>query len=121
MWRHAGMLPASPKNSNNVAEYLGLNAALDWLIANGLTGQPVLVKGDSQLVINQCLGKWQIKGGLYAEYARAACAKLPRFPSIRLEWIRRSENALADKLSKSHLWHAGIKFRIQPDDSTRED
>jgi ribonuclease HI len=114
-------VPASPTNSNHVAEYLGLNAALDWLMANGLTDQPILVKGDSQLVINQCLGKWQIKGGLYAEYARAACAKLPRFPSIRLEWIRRSENALADKLSKSHLWHAGIKFRIQPDDSTRED
>jgi ribonuclease HI len=121
VWRHAGTLPASPKNSNNVAEYLGLNAALDWLIANGLTGQPVLVKGDSQLVINQCLGKWQIKGGLYAEHARAACAKLPSFPSIRLRWISRSENALADKLSKSHLRHAGIEFRIQPDDSTRED
>ena len=57
-------------------------------------------------MINQCLGKWQIKGGciggLYAEYARAACAKLPSFPSIRLKWISRSENALADKLSKSH-------------------
>jgi ribonuclease HI len=93
-----------------------LNAALDWFIAKGLTDQPILVKGDAQLVINQCLGKWQIHGGLYAEYARAACAKVPRFSSIRLKWIRRSENGLADQLSKSHLRHAGIEFRIQPDD-----
>lgn len=121
VWRHAGMLPASPTNSNNVAEYLGLNAALDWFMANGLTDQPILVRGDSQLVINQCLGKWQIHGGLYTEYARAARAKLPRFPSIRLKWISRSENALADKLSKSHLLRAGIRFRIQPEDSTIED
>src|SRR6185369_4693422 len=58
VWRHAGMLPASPANSNNVAEYLALNAALDWFLTNGLTDRPILIKGDSQLVINQCSGKW---------------------------------------------------------------
>ena len=118
VWRHAGMLPASPTNSNNVAEYLALNAALDWFLTNGLTDGPILIKGDSQLVINQCSGKWRIKGGLYAEYARAACAKLTSFRSIRLEWVNRKENALADELSKSHLRRAGIKFRIQPEDAS---
>jgi ribonuclease HI len=118
VWRHAGMLPASPTNSNNVAEYLALNTALDWFLTNGLTDRPILIKGDSQLVINQCSGKWKIKGGLYSEYARAACAKLTSFRSIRLEWVNRKENALADELSKSHLRRAGIKFRIQPEDAS---
>ena len=42
VWRHAGMLPASPTNSNNVAEYVALNAALDWLLTNGLSDQPIV-------------------------------------------------------------------------------
>jgi len=120
VWRHAGMLPASPANSNNVAEYLALNAALDWFLENGLTDQPILFRGDSQLVINQCSKKWKIKRGLYAEFATAACNKLTDFRSFRLEWINRKQNTLADELSKSHLRRTGIKFRLEPDSSSAD-
>jgi ribonuclease HI len=116
VWQHSGMMPASKATSCNVAEYLAFNAALDWFIANSLTKEPILIKGDSKLVIQQCFGRWRIKRGLYREYALEAKGKMLQFKALKGTWISRVYNSEADDLSKDHLRKAGIKFVIQPDD-----
>jgi ribonuclease HI len=115
VWQTSGMIPASPQTSNNVAEYLAFTAILDWFIERGLTSELILVKGDSNLVIQQCFGSWKIKGGFYAEYARAAREKVKKFRALHGTWIGREHNSIADELSKAELHKSGIEFRIQPE------
>ncbi len=49
--------------SNNVAEYSGLVALLEYLIQNDVHGN-ISVKLDSKLVVEQMAGKWKVKNGL---------------------------------------------------------
>jgi ribonuclease HI len=88
--------------SCNVAEYAGLAAALRHLIDAGLRNQPILILGDSQLVIKQMFGHWKIKGGCYADLARETKGLLTRFPNIRGQWVPRHRNAVADALSRAN-------------------
>lgn len=114
IWEKSGMIPASPQTSNNVAEYLAFNAILDWFIENGLTTTPILMKGDSNLVIQQCFGTWRIKQGFYVPLARQAREKVKKFRALTGTWISRDLNSIADELSKTELHSAGIEFKIQP-------
>ena len=94
---------AAPGNTNNVAEYLAINAALDWLLSQGFTNSPVEVYGDSKLVIEQCSGRWKVKKGAYAEVARATRPKIAQFRQIKWAWIPRERNTWADALSTRSL------------------
>jgi ribonuclease HI len=116
VFQRSGIIPASPAVSNNVAEYRGLLAILDWFIDQKLTAAPIEVFGDSQLVINQMFGKWRIRDGLYASMAREAFAKRKQFPNITGSWIPRRCNSVADDLSKAELRRAGVEFRVQPEE-----
>lgn len=113
--------------SNNVAEYSGFQSILVYLLDQGLNEEPIIVYGDSQLVIRQMFGggglkkKWQIRGGHYSQIAFRCRELLKRFPRIRGEWIPREENTLADELSKAQLVKAGVQFRIQPSSDGKED
>jgi len=49
--------------SNNVAEYSGLVALLEYLIQNDIECN-VSVKLDSKLVVEQMTGNWKVKNGL---------------------------------------------------------
>lgn len=100
--------------SNNLAEYSGFKAILDYLLASGLQLEPIEIFGDSNLVIQQMFGRWKIRSGYYVPVALACRKLLSQFPSIRGQWIPREENSIADELSKAQLVRAGVKFRIQP-------
>ena len=102
--------------SNNVAEYSGFKAILDYLIAHDLTKSQIIVYGDSKLVIEQMFGSWRIKFGYYVPIAKTCKAMIKQFPYLTGEWIPREENFLADELSKAQLKRAGVKFRIQKED-----
>jgi probable phosphoglycerate mutase len=83
--------------TNNVAEYHGLVAALQWAADRNLT--ELHVKGDSLLLIQQMLGKYRIKNeGLLPLYreARHLCARIGR---VTFEHIPRERNKNADRLS----------------------
>jgi ribonuclease HI len=104
------------ETSNNVAEYSGFLAILDWLLANGQQGADTIIHGDSKLVIEQMQGNWKMHGGFYVPIAKAAQAKLRMFKKQpKLKWIPREENDVADELSKAELIKAGVEFRIQPE------
>src|SRR5215211_493397 len=53
--------PFSKESSNNVAEYIGLIKALEWLFNNGYTKSTIRIQGDSQLIINQLCGKYRVR------------------------------------------------------------
>lgn len=84
--------------SNNVAEYQAFILGMQWCIDNGISDVDVF--GDSQLVINQMLGKYKIKNGLYAEKAREAISMIKNFNKITFTHILRNFNSQADELSK---------------------
>jgi probable phosphoglycerate mutase len=82
--------------TNNQAEYCGLIAGLRWVQAHG-TG-PVLVRMDSQLVIHQMQGRYQVHHPnmipLYREAEQLAVA----IGHVTFEYVPRSFNDEADKL-----------------------
>ena len=84
--------------SSNYAEYCACIKVLRWL--NERDFKKAYVSGDSKLVINQLLGIWKIKEGIYVSKAYEAKELLDKLNNVHMRWIRRSRNVEADKLSK---------------------
>ena len=83
--------------TNNVAEYRGLIAALQWAADRDL--KQLVVKGDSQLIIEQMRGNYKVKHeGLKPLYLRARMLVM-QIGDVRFEHVRREQNAEADRLS----------------------
>jgi ribonuclease HI len=83
--------------TNNVAEYRGLIAALEWAIANGL--QELAVKGDSLLIVEQMRGNYRVKNeGLIPLHQRARTL-VSKIGKVTFEHVRREQNKDADRLS----------------------
>lgn len=115
LFETSGYIAASPQTSNNVAEYRAFIAVLDWLAAENLFHDEIMVHGDSKLVIEQMFGKWKIHGGLYAGMAREAKAKRIKFSRMKGRWIPREQNTFCDGLSKSHLKRLGVELLFEPE------
>lgn len=97
------------QTSNNVGEYNGLIAILNYLKRRKLTTEEIVIYGDSNLVINQMFGTWKITGGIYMQFALKAKQLLTEFSNITGHWIPREANGMADNLSKLPLIKVGIK------------
>lgn len=83
-------------DTNNVAEYRGLIAGLEFLTANGHTGR-VEARLDSKLVVEQLSGRWKIKKDTMRILAvRARNAYPPQL--VTYVWVPRHQNAAADAL-----------------------
>lgn len=122
VWSASGYLAAAPETSNNVGEYLACGELLREIARRqcaGLRG-PVIIRGDSKLVIMQLQRKWRLHGGRYVPFywqARSEVATVQGQAggNVRLEWISRNLNSECDVLSKSELHRRGIVFRLQPE------
>jgi len=90
--------PKTPQATNNVAEYTGLIKALEWLVAHKTKG-PVIVRGDSDLIVRQVKGEYKVKSGLLAPLHAQVRELLEELPDLRLEWIQRERNVEADRLT----------------------
>jgi len=84
--------------TNNVAEWAALEHGLK---AAAMRHPGVLeIRGDSQLVINQLHGTWQVRAPHLAEYFLRCRKSLQQMGCPwRAMWIPREENTLADALS----------------------
>ncbi len=102
--------PFSEHSTNNVAEYVGAIRALEWLRAHGYRG-PVVLRGDSQLVIRQMTGEYEVR----TEHLKAYHDRLEQlareFAAVTWEWIPREQNQRADELSKQAIEDAGPDAR----------
>ncbi|MGQ0733278.1 MAG: reverse transcriptase-like protein [Acidobacteriota bacterium] len=83
--------------TNNVAEYRGLIAALEWAVAHGCS--TLHIKSDSLLVVQQMNGVYRVKHeGLLPLY-RQARHLIARIGHVTVEHVRRELNKDADRLS----------------------
>lgn len=90
-----------PHATNNEAEYTGLILGLQAAKEYGVT--KIEIEGDSQLVINQVLGAWQIKAPNLLQMKSKAAALYYTFPERLLRQVPRDLNQDADALSKEAL------------------
>ena len=83
--------------TNNQAEYEALVTGLR--LAKEVGAETLSIKSDSQLVIAQIKGDYEVKEPLLAQYAQTAKDLLEGF-NFNLERIPREENGRADALAK---------------------
>ncbi len=83
--------------TNNVAEYNGLLAALQWAVDHQ---QPrVHIRADSELLVKQMRGEYKVKNaGLQPLHARARLL-VGQLDQVKFEHVRREFNKEADRLS----------------------
>jgi ribonuclease HI len=93
----SGVIGSGAGMTNNVAEYSALKHAAEWVNQNGADDE-IVIKGDSQLVIHQMNGTWQIKSETSKKFV-PEIRRLLEDRKTRFIWIPREQNAEADLLS----------------------
>ena len=92
-----GVIGSGAGMTNNVAEYSALKRAAEWVSQNGGDDE-IVIKGDSQLVIHQMNGTWQIKSETSKKFV-PEIRRLLEGRKTRFIWIPREQNIEADLLS----------------------
>jgi ribonuclease HI len=106
--------PYSDRATNNVAEYSGAIQALERLRGLGYTG-PVDVYGDSQLVIRQMSGEYEVRADHLRSYHEWLTKLARTFSHVTWHWVPREENVRADALSQQAIAdHSVIAARHRP-------
>ena len=97
----AELMGALPHATNNVAEYSGLLAALEWCASHGVSAAHV--RSDSLLLVQQMRGVYKVKNeGLKPLYGQARLLA-HRIGLVTFEHIRRELNAEADALANKAM------------------
>ncbi len=101
--------------TNNVAEYNGLLAALQWALRHE---QPhVLIRADSELLVKQMRGEYKVKNpGLLPLVAKARLL-IGQLGRVEFEHVRREQNKDADRLSNVAMDEAEEALRTPPSSS----
>ncbi len=87
--------------TNNVAEYRGLLAALDWAKSHGC--HELHVRSDSLLLVEQMRGNYKVKNaGLQPLHAKARLLS-HAIGRVTFEHVGRSLNAHADRLANAAM------------------
>jgi probable phosphoglycerate mutase len=83
--------------TNNTAEYRGLELGLLLALEKGV--KSLKVEGDSNLVIQQIAGKWQVKNsGLKDVFVRVS-ALIQKFDTVLVRHVYREFNTRADAIT----------------------
>jgi ribonuclease HI len=89
------------RSTNNVAEYYGLIAALDYAQAHGI--RALRVESDSELLVRQMQGRYRVKSAELRPLFERARKMAQAFESFRIEHVYRERNAEADALANEAL------------------
>ena len=85
------------ETTNNVAEYTAVIRGLEE--AQKLGVRDVLLRSDSQLLINQLTGRYRVKASHLQPLHRRVLELIKRFDRVELEHVPRERNAAADALA----------------------
>ena len=102
--------PFSAHSTNNVAEYVGAIRALEKLRSMQYQGA-VVVEGDSELVIRQMKGEYQVRAEHLKAYHEWLQTLASSFAQVEFQWVPREENSVADALSKKAIEEAWADAR----------
>ena len=87
--------------TNNVAEYYGLIAAMDYAHAHGI--RAIRVVSDSELLVKQMRGLYRVKSADLQPLYERAQKMSAGFDSFRIEHVYREQNREADALANEAL------------------
>ena len=91
--------------TNNVAEYRGLLAALEWAARHHCRG--VHIRSDSLLLVQQMLGNYKVRNAGLAPLHADARRLVVEIGRVTFEHVRREANAHADRLANAAMDEAG--------------
>jgi len=87
--------------TNNVAEYYGLIAALDYAQSNHI--RALRIESDSELLVKQMRGQYKVKSADLKPLFERAKKMSQSFASFRIDHVYREQNAEADALANEAL------------------
>jgi ribonuclease HI len=87
--------------TNNVAEYYGLIAALDYAQSQGV--RALRIESDSELLVRQMLGHYKVKSADLRPLFERAKKIAQTFESFRIAHVYRERNAEADALANEAM------------------
>ena len=87
--------------TNNVAEYYGLIAALDYAQSNGV--RALRIESDSELLVQQMRGHYKVKSLDLRPLFERAKKMSQTFESFRIDHVYREQNSEADALANEAL------------------
>jgi ribonuclease HI len=93
------------QTTNNVAEYFGLIAALDYAQTNGI--RALRVESDSELMVKQMLGQYRVKSEELKPLFERAKKMSQGLESFRITHVYREQNSEADALANQALDETG--------------
>ena len=89
------------KGTNNVSEYMALIDGLQMAVEHNISN--LNIEGDSQLIINQMTGKYNVKAENLKPLYEEAKLLTENFDNINYKHIKREYNKEADKLANEAL------------------
>ena len=87
--------------TNNEAEYRALIAGLESALEKGYTD--VIAEGDSELVVRQVRGQYNVGAENLQPLYEEVRALVPKFDSFEIRHVKRSQNEGADDLANEAL------------------
>ncbi|HTH01678.1 MAG TPA: ribonuclease HI family protein [Vicinamibacterales bacterium] len=95
--------------TNNIAEYNGLLAALQWALDHDV--RRVHIRADSELLVRQMRGEYKVKNpGLQPLYVRARLL-VGQLEDVQFEHVKREFNKEADRLSNVAMDEAEARLK----------
>ena len=91
--------PFSSESTNNVAEYVALTRALEWLIQRNLLPERIEIRSDSQLVVNQLMGSYKVRAKRIIPLYSKVMQLKSEFHDLQIRWVPREKNREADMLT----------------------
>jgi len=88
-------------NTNNVAEYLGLIAALEYCVENKVDNVRIFL--DSLLVVQQVNMEYKVKSKKLQTHYEKSLKLIDQIEDIEIHHIRREFNSRADQLANEAL------------------
>ena len=83
--------------TNNVAEYAALLAALNYALAAGAGA--LKIRSDSELLVRQINGRYRVKNTALQKLHGKAVALMRRVGKVSVDHVRREQNRDADRLA----------------------
>src|SRR6202795_5246522 len=100
--------------TNNVAEYYGLIAALDYAQSHGI--RALRVESDSELLVRQMRGQYKVKSPELRPLFERARKMAQTFASFKIDHVYREQNDEADALANEALDEtSSAPPRMKPD------
>lgn len=89
------------RQTNNVAEYAALLAALRYAAGQGVTR--FKIRSDSELLVRQINGQYRVKNPMLQKLHQAALSLMRRCGRVTVEHVRREQNRQADRLANEAM------------------